>query len=467
MTDQPKAHLRVRIADFWNRLAGLTDAGPSPGPWWRRRAFGALRLLRGVIADLRDGQLTLWAMSLVYTTLLSLVPLLAISFSVLKGFGVHNQIEPFLLNMLAPLGEAQAREVTTEIIRFVDNTRVSVLGFVGFGVLFYTAITLMQKIERAFNYVWHTSEERTFVQRVRDYLSVIVIGPTLLFASLGAIASILGTPAVESVAAIRPIGWLLETFSKLVPTLLVVAAFTFIYSFVPNTPVRLRSALVGAFVAGILWNAMGWFFAAFIASSSSYMTIYAGFATPIIFMVWLYLSWLVLLLGASISFYDQHPEYALKGRKAGEISIRMREKLALLIAAAVGRNFYAAAAPLGTGGLAQRLQASVPTVEHVVGIMEKCGFLSRTGDDPPTFLPARPWETATAADLLAEVRKFTDLVHLRGKTLIADPVTDGLFENAERAFSQALAGATLKELALAETGAKRPRLTESRAAPGE
>ncbi|MFP3944005.1 MAG: YhjD/YihY/BrkB family envelope integrity protein [Alphaproteobacteria bacterium] len=471
MTNQPSAHLRVRIVEFWNRMTNLMyQPGSAGGPWWRRAGVRIMRLGRGVFADLSEGQLTLWAMSLVYTTLLSLVPLLAISFSVLKGFGVHNQIEPFLLNMLQPLGPEKSQEITSQVIGFVDNTRVGVLGFVGFGVLFYTVIILMQKIERAFNYVWHTTEERNWLQRVRDYLSVIIIGPTLIFASLGAIASVLSTEMVESVSTIEPLGWLLESFRRLVPTLLVVAAFTFIYSFIPNTPVRIKSAFVGALIAGILWNAMGWFFAAFIASSSTYMTIYAGFATPIVFMVWLYLSWLVLFLGASISFYDQHPEYALKGRQAIRISIRMKERLSLLVAGAVGRSFYRGDKPMSTGNLAQTLETPVPAIEEVVGVLEKCGFLRRTDGDPPSFLPARPWESVRVADLLTAVRAYSGWQRLPSAQVIAEPSTDRLYEGAEQAMMEALGGTTLKDIALsgapkADT-ALRP-VAEPRGAPAE
>jgi len=105
-----------------------------------------------------DGQLNFRAMSLVYTTLLSLVPLLAVSFSVLKGFGVHNQIEPALLNLLAPLGD-KGLEITDKIIEFVDNIKVGVMGAVGLGLLFYTVVALMQKIESAFNYTWHVQKK--------------------------------------------------------------------------------------------------------------------------------------------------------------------------------------------------------------------------------------------------------------------------------------------------------------------
>ena len=232
-------------------------------PTWRRLVLWTLRIGHACLRDLAEGQLTLRAMSLVYTTLLSLVPLLAISFSVLKGFGVHNQVEPLLLGFLEPLGD-KGVEITERIVGFVDNIKVGVLGFLGFVLLFYTVISLMQKIERAFNYTWRISRERTLGQRFRDYFSVIIIGPVLVFSSLSITASIMSDQVVQALTAIEPFGTLLHLAGRLVPYLLIVAAFTFIYAFMPNTKVRLGSALVGGLVAGVLWNAAGWAFASFV-----------------------------------------------------------------------------------------------------------------------------------------------------------------------------------------------------------
>ena len=128
-------------------------------PRWRRALLGPARILYAVVRDLAEGQINLRAMSLVYTTLLSLVPLLAITFSVLKGFGVQNQVEPLLLRAFEPLGE-QGAEIAERIIGFVNNMQVGVLGSVGLGLLIFTVISLMQKIEESFNFIWHVSQLR-------------------------------------------------------------------------------------------------------------------------------------------------------------------------------------------------------------------------------------------------------------------------------------------------------------------
>ncbi|NNF97230.1 MAG: YihY family inner membrane protein, partial [Halobacteria archaeon] len=261
-------------------------------------AITALRIGHLIMRDISEGQITLRAMGLVYTTLLAMVPLIAVSFSVLKGFGVHNQVEPLLLGLLEPLGD-KGVEITEKIIGFVDNINVTVLGSLGVALLFYTAVSLMQKIERAFNDTWRVTELRPFAQRFSDYLTVILIGPVLMFTALGVTASIGNIEMVKAAMQVEVIGASIQLAGRLLPYLLVVGAFTFVYVFVPNTRVSFRAALIGALVAGLMWQIMGWGFAAFVANSTKYTAIYAAFATMLILLIWLYVSWLILLTGGS------------------------------------------------------------------------------------------------------------------------------------------------------------------------
>ena len=158
----------------------LWDTGIASLPRWQAWLLQMLRILTATARDIAEGILTLRAMGLVYTTLLSLVPLLAVSFSVLKGFGVHNQVEPMLLSMLEPLGE-KGVELTNKIIGFVDNVNVRVLGSLSLVFLFYTVVSLMTKIEQSLNSTWRIRGGRNFIQRITEYLSVVMIGPILIF----------------------------------------------------------------------------------------------------------------------------------------------------------------------------------------------------------------------------------------------------------------------------------------------
>ena len=161
-----------------------------------------LRLVIVLVRDVTHGQLTLRAMGLVYTTLLAIVPLLAISFSVLKAFGVHNQVEPILLSFLEPLGE-KGVEITERVLDFIENMNVGVLGGVGLALLLYTAVSLVHKVEEAFNYIWHVHRGRSIGERFSRYISALMVGPILIFAALGVTAGAMSLAVVRGALQIE------------------------------------------------------------------------------------------------------------------------------------------------------------------------------------------------------------------------------------------------------------------------
>ncbi len=425
----------------------------SPQPFWKAWLILLVRIIITVVRSLGDGQLSMRAMSLVYTTLLSLVPLLAISFSVLKGFGVHNQIEPLLLNMLEPLGY-KGVEITEKIIAFVENVKAGILGSMGLGLLVYTVISLMQKIERAFNYAWHVTTPRTFAQRFSDYISVIVIGPVLVFSSIGITATAMNSSLVGKLAAIEPMGTLIAFGAKLMPYLLVVAAFTFVNAFMPNTKVKFRSALVGAVVAGILWQTTGWAFTSLVVSSTQYTAIYSAFASLMIFMIWVYLSWLILLVGASISFYHQHPEYMTGRWEDVRLSNRVEEKLALLAAYLINKSYYNSAESWTAEGLALHLKTPLDAMKSILRALEHDGLLARTSDSPPKLIPKRPPESTNVKDVLDAIRAADEKNNFGPGGLPKEPAVEQVLASLDKAAAKTLAGQTLKAFATADGDAK-------------
>ena len=260
--------------------------------------------------DIADGHLSLRAMSLVYTTLLSLVPLLALGFSMFKALGVHNALEPALRQFLAPLGE-RADELVINILNFVENIDVGVLGSVGVGLLLYAAVSLIQKVESSFNWIWHIKRPRSLGARFSEYLSVLIVGPFAVFLSVGITATALNSTIVQTIAQVEPFGAVVFGLAKLIPYLLIVGVFSFLYAFIPNTRVPLRAALSGGLFAGVLWQSASMAFATFVASAGNYNAIYSGFAILIFLLIWLYVGWLILMLGCRLSFYIAHPEYCL------------------------------------------------------------------------------------------------------------------------------------------------------------
>ncbi|MFQ5643599.1 MAG: YhjD/YihY/BrkB family envelope integrity protein [Thiogranum sp.] len=411
----------------------------------RRWIIIPLRLLIVLGRQLIHGQLNLRAMSLVYTTLLSVVPLLAVSFSVLKGFGVHNQVEPLLTNFLAPLGP-RGYELSDQIIGFVENIKVGVLGSLGLAVLLYTVVSLIQKVESSFNYVWQVERLRGLAQRFSSYLSVILIGPVLVFTALGVTATAMSNALVQDLMSVEPFGYMLLGIARFVPYFLVIAAFTFIYMFIPNTRVRLFPAVVGGVIAGILWQSSGWAFAAFIASSSRYAAIYSGFAILILLLIWLYLNWLILLLGTQVAFYVQYPQYMTRQAVQLRLSNRLRERLALQIMFMVAEHHLKSRDPWTAEALVHHLALPVQPIHHVLQLMVKAGFLSETADEPPAYLPRRDIETITLAELYDVIRSAGENRLLSLQTLPHQAEVERIMIQVRDSVAAGLGTRTLKDL---------------------
>jgi membrane protein len=411
---------------------------------WKRALLHVGRIGYVLGRDLMGGALTLRAMGLVYTTLLSFVPLLALSFSVLKGFGVHNQFEPMLATFLAPLGE-RGDEITQRILGFIENVNVGVLGAAGLGLLIYTVVSLMQKIEESFNFIWHVSHSRGFSERFARYLSVLLIGPLLVFSAMGITATVMNNAWVRSALEWRVLEPLTGLAGELMPYVLVVVAFTFIYAFVPNTRVRAGPALAGGLAGGILWQSAGWGFAAFIASSTRYSAIYSGFAIVILFMIWLYLSWLIVLFGASVAFYAQHPHYLLPLGGEPRLSNRMRERLAVAVALETGRAFEQGRPGPTLEQLGDALAVPQHAIQRVLDAMMHAGLMVLSADR--RYVPGRDPHGISVHELLKVVRADGESRYVNRESVPLPPAVEHLLERREAQSMEVLGAVSLASLA--------------------
>ena len=358
--------------------------------------------------DFMSGMLTLRAMSLVFTTLLSIVPLLAVSISVLKGFGVHDQLQPALTSLLAPLGDRSV-EISDKIVGFVENMKIGVLGALGLSLLIFTVMSLIQKIEGAFNHAWRLEGNRNLMQRFSNYLSVVLVGPVLIFSAVGITASLSSNTVLDLLNQLPYMNNLLHLVSKLLPYFLVIGAFMFIYLLVPNTRVKIKSAFFGALVAGFLWESVGVFFTSFVGASTSYTAIYSGFAIVLMFMIWLYLSWLILLVGATIAYYHQHPE-RLKWRQiTTRLSARMREQLALQVMRNIALCYDQQSDMSPTiDNLANYQQVPVETLMRMLDALEQDGLVRQSNDEVVQYLPSRSLNQIRLLDVFRSSRYAED-----------------------------------------------------------
>ncbi len=389
-----------------------------------------LRIILVTFNDLSRGHISLHATSLVYTTLLSLVPFLAVSFAILKGVGLHNYIEPVLLSLLSPLG-SQSGVIAAQIVETVENIKVGVLGVLGVLVLLYTSIALLGKVEAIFNKTWHVRPRQSWAQRISKYISVLVIGPIFIGLALAATATLSSGELIGNFMDTLGLSDWTTLITKTIPYILIIAAFTFFYMFVPSTRVKLKPALFGAVLAGFLWEGTGRVFATIIVTSTNYAAIYAGLAVLILFIIWLYLSWTILLLGSSFAFYAQYPENIRRRSAQPGLSIFRREQLALTVISIILEKFSKGLTAPTLTGLAQSQNQTPESIEAILAPLEKEEIIKKTDQVPATYLPGKAPETVPLTDVLNIIREqsdntFSDKNNSAGVNLVMNKTNAGI-----------------------------------------
>lgn len=355
-------------------------------PGSRVAFISTLRLLLALSRDFSSGQLTMRAMSLVYTTLLSLIPLLAFSFALLKALGLHNIIQPMLERFLSPLGPG-SKAITEKLVSFVQEMNVGVLGVAGLVFLLYMVTLLIRKLEADLNSVWEVKHLRKLRSRLSDYLILLLVVPLMLFASVSITAAASSTSLGQTLLGIAQLGSMVYVLGKLLPYVLICGGFVFLYLFVPNTKVRFMPALEGGVLAGILWQSASWIFTSFVAGSGRYNAVYSGFAIVILSLIWLYISWLILLIGGRIAYYLQHPESLTGHDVSPRPGPRMEWKLSLLVEMLVCQQFRRGTTPWQAHALAQQFRVPMELLDPVIATLVDRGLLVIGSDGE--ILPGR------------------------------------------------------------------------------
>jgi membrane protein len=231
------------------------------------------------------------------------------------------------------------------------------------------------------------------------------------------------------------------------PYLLVILAFTFVYAFIPNARVRIGPALIGGAVGGVAWQSAGWVFAVFVASSNKYAAIYSSLAILVLFMIWLYLSWLILLFGANVAFYAQHPEYLFARGGEPRLSNRMRERLALSAMTLVVRRFLAGEEAPSLSEFTRTLGVPMHALQPVLDALGEQGLLAQSADEPPRYLPGRDPSLIAVSQVLATVRAAGEEHFLAPGAMPVPDVVDQVLDRARQAVEASVGETTMRELA--------------------
>src|SRR6202047_1566929 len=408
---------------MWMRIWAFLDwcfFGPASE---RAGAPGALlRVLRypyAVVRDLARGEINLRAMGLVYTTLLSLIPLLAFSFAILKIFGGHRDLEPIVYESFRRAAAAAASELTARVVQFANHVSSGVVGSVGLALLAWTLLGTIKKVEDSFNFLWHVEQPRSFARRVAEYSTLLIAGPVLLVGFIGLSHAALNSAPVQEVVCLPLLQRLRGSSIIVAPYVMVTAFFTALYMMVPNTRVQWRAALTGAVAAGILWAAIGKMFTAFVVYSARLTIVYAGFAFVVTALVWTYFGWLILLAGAQLSFYVQNPVYLRLGLQQLRLSGEELEQLALKLMYFVGRTHVAGGRRWSVNRLADELGLPGVAVAQMAATLERAGLLIVTDDDE--LVPARDISRIGVYEIL-QIARSQRSGHVAPRNLPVPPV---------------------------------------------
>lgn len=393
-----------------------------------------LKLLRVVILSIRgfdEDKCQLRASALTFYSLISIVPVAAVAFGIAKGFGFEKVLESQLRSKLA--GQ---EEVLDNIIQFshslLENTQGGLLAGMGLIVLFWAVIKMLGQIEGSLNDIWGIKEQRSWGRKFGDYLSLMLVCPILIILSSSATVLVVTqvTLVLESISFLGAFSSIVMFLLKLLPYTLLWGLFTFLYIFMPNTKVRFTSALLAGIIAGTIFEFAQWVYITFQIGVAKNNAIYGSFAALPLFLIWLQLSWLIVLYGAELSFALQNVDTYEFESDALQASRRLKTLLSLQVTQRIVQNFARGEAPLTARQLSHELEIPVRLVNEILFELTQSNILSVTDaekDGERGFQPARDIHTLTMQHVI-------DALELRGINMMPfahTPVFSALLEASE------------------------------------
>jgi len=390
----------------------------------RRLFFSFCRIcvisVRGIVAN----GCSLQASALTYISLMSMVPVLALMISVSKGFGAQQKLLEIIglqysdkLEQFVVIAGSKISELPTGIITFiktifetVERAKFSAIGALGLLGLLWAVMKAMSRVEIAFNNIWGVKESRTYFRKFGDFTSVLVVVPLLILAATS-VNTILSSDAVLAYLHNLPGGltWFYLRILKLTGVVSIVIAFSTLYMFMPNTKVKIFSALSGGLVAGILWYLLQRFYIVGQVGITKYNTVYGTFAAIPFFLVWIHTSWLLVLVGAEVSFAVQNNRtYTMEGRD-GKSSVATMELLGLIAVFEACKSFYAGDEVWSAVRFQRKKKIPSRLFSSIIAVLVAEHLLLPVKDEEQCFVPARDMDAISVADVESAFRGKTDV----------------------------------------------------------
>jgi membrane protein len=373
-----------------------------------------LRIVLLAMRGLDEDRCGLRASALTFYTLFGIVPVAAMAFGIAKGFGFERLLQDLILEKFSGREEV-ATYVIESANRFLESARGGVVAGMGVAVLFWTIVRMLGTIERSFNDIWGIRMSRSLARRFTGYLSIALVCPVLLIAS-SSIKVFVAAQAQAMSEGGSALGPLAFTALKLLPYVFTWIGFVLVYMFMPNTRVELRSAVLAGVVAGTVFQIVHWAYINLQIVAVRYSATYGSFAALPLFLLWLQISWLIVLFGAEISFAHQNVHTYEFEPDCLRASGALKRLLALWITHMLVRNFCEGERPWTADRISHELEAPVRLVHQVLYDLVESGILSETaveGRGSVGYQPARSVETITVKSVLDSLeRKGTDGIPL-------------------------------------------------------
>ncbi|MCD6225107.1 MAG: YihY/virulence factor BrkB family protein [Deltaproteobacteria bacterium] len=350
----------------------LSDQSPV-----KRLMIKSLQIILLAIHGFNKDKCSLMASALTFWSLLSIVPVAALAFGIASGFGFAKMLEKLLLEKMP--GQ---EEVILQVVDFshslLEKTKGGLIAGIGVLFLFWAVIKVLGNIERSFNDIWKLDKARTLVRKIGDYLSLMIICPFIFIVSSSVTLFITTriTQLTERIDLLGIISPFIFFSFKLAPYILIWILFTFIYMIMPNTKVNFSSGLLGGIAAGTLYQLIQWGYITFQVGVSNYNAIYGSFAALPMFLLWLQISWLVVLAGTELSYAHQSLDKNTSGPDAGEISLTLKRLLTLQIVHLLVKNFALCKKPFTEARISESLGAPEKIVSSLLGELMDCKIVS-------------------------------------------------------------------------------------------
>jgi membrane protein len=388
--------------DIWRiRLADL--------PFGKSFLIKQLRIIILAVRGYDEDKCFVRASSLTFYTLLSIVPVAALFFGIAKGFGFERLLERRLYENFP--GQ---EEILAQVINFANSllqeTRGGVIAGIGIAVLFWSVLKVLNHIERSFNDIWQIKKGRSWGRKFSDYFSIMLISPVFIIMS-GSLTIFITTQVEQITRQVALVGMfdpLISFMLNFLPYILIWALFTFLYIIMPNTKVNFKAGLVGGIVAGTFYQIAQWAYISFQIGTTRYNAVYGSFAALPLFLMWIQISWWIVLFGAELSFANQNVHTYEYEPDSLKVSPGFKKLLTLQIAHLLVKRFENGDTPPSDSQISTQLQMPVRLVHNILFDLVQAGLISKIKtkvDKKLAYQPARDINKLTLQYVLSALEQ--------------------------------------------------------------